>query len=245
MKKFLIIAAHSRLAQAFHSLYQSSIAIPKTECDITNKQSLEETFKKYPCDYVLNCAALTDIEYCEKNPTNCLDVNTIGVSHLNDLCQKFNKKLIHISSDYAVHPINIYGYSKYLSEQIISSEMLIIRTNFYDKQTYVVKKLLSNEKVSVYTNQQCNPISLNRLVEEIEKNKDKTGLLNIFTDKKISWQQFAQTFCSVFEKDSSLLVPTTFTNTAKHAPRPLSSFIKPDITITIAEDLKTFKQSLL
>ncbi len=244
MKEMLILGGNSRLAKAYKTLYSDqSILLPKAKCDITNPDSIKQTLKKSPAPYVLNCAALTDIELCESNPLSCFEINAIAVKNLQKLCQKYNKKLIHISSDYALRPKNIYGWSKYLSEKLLHKNTLIIRTNFYDLDTYIIERLLQNKPVDAYTNTYCNPISIQHLIKEIYSRKKETGLINIFTKEKITWYQFAQKVCAAFGLDPQKLVhKAIFRNQKEKAKRPLSSYVKPDITISIDDDLKTFKQ---
>ena len=141
-RKYLIIGGESRLAQCFFELYKKECwRLNKKECDITSLESVQKNIEKYPCRYVLNCAAITDIEKCEKDTELCFKVNVFGVFILNKICLQSGRKLIQLSSDYAVNPVNNYGWSKYLSEKFIHEKFLIIRTNFFDKSNFIVKNI--------------------------------------------------------------------------------------------------------
>lgn len=245
MKKFLILGGDSVLAIYFQKSYGAECEVlNRKKCDITDKKALEKIIRKSDCKYVLNCAAITDIEYCEINPKKCFEVNSIAIGNLNTLCQKYNKKLIHFSSDYAVNPINVYGYSKFISEQIIDqNNTLIIRTSFYSPNFYIIKSLLANKNTPVYKNMYFNPVSVTRLVSEIYKGKDRSGILNIFTDIKISKYDFAKKVTKTFNLDKKLISPVNFINNSKKAQMPLNSFVKSDIKISLDEDLLFFKKS--
>lgn len=244
MEPFLILGVNSRLAKVFRTIYPHNIFLSKTECDITSQKNLDSTFNKYTFKYVLNCAAITDISLCETSPKLCYDVNSIAVSNIQKVCHKYNRKLIHISSDYAVNPVNIYGFSKYISESILDDYSLIVRTNFYDTQTYIINKILNKEIVQSYENVYFNPVSIIRLVHEIYRNKDKNGLLNIFSDKKISMYTFAKKVTTIFGEDAALVKTSKYRQVVNAPAHPLSSYVKPDITVDIETDLEDFKKYL-
>lgn len=244
MKQFLILGGESRLARCFKSLYSNDcVVLNKNQCDITEPPSLENIIKNINCFYVLNCAAVTDTDECEKNPLHCFSVNVIAVYYLNKLCLKYKKKLIHISSNATTNPSNMYGWSKFLSEKMVHPHALIIRTDFYDRDTYIVKNLMQQKPTKAYSNVYFNPISANHLAYQIYTHKNSSGIINIFTNKKISFFEFAQEFCDVFGLDKPRLVKSMkFKNTSNHTPRPLNLFVKSTINRSIIEDLIDFKQ---
>lgn len=237
MKQFLILGGESRLAKCFQSLYSNeSIGLNKKQGDITKTLLLEQIIKKTACHYIFNCAAITDADECEKNPNLCFSVNALSVHTLSKICIKYRKKLIHISSNASVKPLNMYGWSKFLSEKMVQSQnTLIVRTDFYDKNTYIVKNLLLQNPIKAYTNVYFNPISINYLANQIYAYKDRSGIINIFTDRKISYFKFAQEFCKVFALNKTRLVKSI-------KVKPLNLFVKSTINRSIAEDLVDFKK---
>lgn len=244
MKHILILGGESRLARNFKSMYPDScIALSKKRCDLTQLPSLENVIKKTNCHYIVNCAAITDQEDCEKKPMECFSVNAIAVYYLQNLCLKYKKKLIHISSNAALNPVNIYGWSKFLGEKIVNYNFLIIRTDFYDRGTYIIKNLMQKKPIKAYANVYFNPISINHLSYEIYAQRNMRGTINVFTKEKISFLEFAQKFCDIFGLDKPRLVKREeFKNTANHTPRPLNLFVKSTINRSIIEDLIDFKQ---
>jgi dTDP-4-dehydrorhamnose reductase len=242
MLSFLLLGKDSTLAGYFLQKYGAeSIALNKKECDITDANTLEKTLRNSKAKYIINCAALTDVRHCESNPVECYEVNTMPVLVLSKLCRKYNKKLIHFSSDYAVNPTNIYGYSKFLSEQLADPNRdLVIRTSFYSPKYYIIKSLRSGETTNAYKNMFFNPVSVTRLVEEIFKNKDKVESLNIFTDKKISKYEFAKKVARSLGISEKLIHPVNYVNKKGELKLPLNSYVKSDIEISLNEDLKKF-----
>lgn len=245
MEKFLILGGESSLARGFFKYYRKECkSLSKKRCDITDLKILESVIKNSRCEYVINCAAITDIQFCEKNPKKCFEVNSIAVNNVGKFCDKYNKKFIHLSSDYAINPVNIYGYSKFISEKVLNlKKNLIIRTSFYSQDYFVIKSLLQGNKTLVYKNTFFNPVSINRLVLEIYRNKDKTGILNIFTDKKISKYSFGIKISKILKINNKLLKPGNFKNKLNEVTLPLNSVVKSDIKISLDEDLLSFKKS--
>ena len=57
---------------------------------------------------------------CEKNPIEAVKTNVIGTQNIVDLARKHNiQRLINISTDKAVNPINVMGATKLITERIV------------------------------------------------------------------------------------------------------------------------------
>jgi len=106
------------------------------------KPDTYELWLKYPYDVVINCIAHTDTY--DTNRDKHWDINYKAVTDLVDMCNKYKKKLIHISTDYLytgsdenateddipVHNKTWYGYTKLLGDahvQLKSDNYLIVR----------------------------------------------------------------------------------------------------------------------
>tara|TARA_Y100000310_G_scaffold84594_1_gene81498 strand:- start:10224 stop:11063 length:840 start_codon:yes stop_codon:yes gene_type:complete len=92
--------------------------------DIRDKERLSRAMNG--ADIVIHAAALKHVPLCEYNPIEAVTVNSLGSANVID-CAIDNKaqKVIAISSDKAVHPINIYGATKLVMEK------LIVQANVY------------------------------------------------------------------------------------------------------------------
>jgi len=109
--------------------------------DITNKKNCEKIFDVKP-DIIINTAAITNVDYCEKFEKNAFDVNVTGTKNIAKIAEKLGSKLIHISTDAVFsgskkfyveedkpNPISVYGKTKLESEKIISkvNDSVILR----------------------------------------------------------------------------------------------------------------------
>jgi len=74
------------------------VVLSKSECDIAISRHVECQFNTYRPSVVINCAAKTNLEYCQENKREAFDSNTYGILNLIEQCKKNNTKLVHISS---------------------------------------------------------------------------------------------------------------------------------------------------
>ena len=82
-------------------------------------------------DVVIHTAALKHVPVCEYNPIEAVKTNVMGSINVIDAAiDNSLDKVIAISSDKAVHPINIYGATK------LTMEKLFIQANVYGKTKF-------------------------------------------------------------------------------------------------------------
>ena len=88
--------------------------------DIRNKEKLK--YSMNDVDYVFHAAALKHVPTGENFPEEVIETNILGTKNVIEAAESCDvKKVISLSTDKAVYPINAYGMSKALAEKIISS----------------------------------------------------------------------------------------------------------------------------
>jgi UDP-glucose 4-epimerase len=86
--------------------------------DIRNERSIKNAVKGV--DYIFHAAALKQVPSCEFYPMEAVLTNIIGVENLLESAINANvKKIICLSTDKAVYPINAMGVSKSMMEKVI------------------------------------------------------------------------------------------------------------------------------
>lgn len=71
-------------------------------------------------DVVIHCAAMKRIEICEINPIEAVKTNILGTENVVAAAQEHGiARLISISSDKGVEPVNVYGMTKAIQEKIV------------------------------------------------------------------------------------------------------------------------------
>ena len=148
MSKILILGCGGMLGEAVKNEFPDAI---HTDYHITddwvkflNIKDYEavEKYIKYS-KMVINLAAVTDVDLCESNPLLCFEVNYLGAKTVADLCIKYKKELVYISTagifstpdkefftDTDIPaPTSMYAISKYLGEL----------TSLRHNMTYVIR----------------------------------------------------------------------------------------------------------
>ena len=103
--------------------------------DVRSENSLNQAM--VGVDYIFHAAALKQVPSCEFYPMEAVQTNIIGTENMLNSAIKHNvKKVICLSTDKAVYPINAMGVSKSLMEKVfvaksrINSETTIIGTRY-------------------------------------------------------------------------------------------------------------------
>jgi len=86
--------------------------------DIRDKERL--TLAMESADYVFNAAALKQVPSCEDNPFEAVKTNVIGTQNVIEVAMKLNvEKVVLISTDKVVNPVNTMGTTKLLAEKLM------------------------------------------------------------------------------------------------------------------------------
>ena len=73
-------------------------------------------------DYVVHAAAMKQVPACEYNPNEAIKTNIIGAMNVIDCAIDAKvKKVVALSTDKAVHPINLYGATKLCSDKLFTA----------------------------------------------------------------------------------------------------------------------------
>jgi dTDP-4-dehydrorhamnose reductase len=117
------------------------------ELDVTDLQALKSYLSSHPVDFIINCAAYTDVERAESEPDQAMKLNRDILVNLRS-CLEENRtvRLIHISTDYVYRgeqprpireddptaPLGVYARTKLEGENVLRGHprALIIRTSW-------------------------------------------------------------------------------------------------------------------
>lgn len=85
--------------------------------DVRDKERLERAFEGV--DYVIHAAALKQVPACEYNPAEAIKTNIGGAQNVIDAALNTGvKKVVALSTDKAVNPVNLYGGTKLVSDKL-------------------------------------------------------------------------------------------------------------------------------
>ena len=88
--------------------------------DVRDKERLKIALRDI--DYVVHAAALKQVPAAEYNPLECIKTNIQGAENIiNSVLETKVKKVIALSTDKAVNPVNLYGATKLASDKLFIS----------------------------------------------------------------------------------------------------------------------------
>jgi len=122
-------------------------AVSHAELDIADRDQVEQLVGAFVPDAIVNCAALTDVDGCERDPDRAFATNALALRHLAVAADRVGAHVVHISTDYvfdghaerpyhewdAVAPLSVYGWSKLGGERgLVAHPRLwtIVRTSW-------------------------------------------------------------------------------------------------------------------
>lgn len=126
--------------------------VTHSELDITKGQEVAIWMERLQPDIVINCVALSNVDYCEEHPREAFRVNAEGVKNICLILEETGGKMVHISTDYVfdgekgvpyeendpVNPLSVYAGSKLKGEEVVKRflpKSLIVRVQWlYGKQ---------------------------------------------------------------------------------------------------------------
>ena len=85
--------------------------------DVRDADRLRRAFEGV--DFVIHAAALKQVPSCEYNPNEAIKTNIHGAQNVIDAALDTNvKKVVALSTDKAVNPVNLYGGTKLVSDKL-------------------------------------------------------------------------------------------------------------------------------
>lgn len=130
-KKVIIYSRDEYKQSVLRSYYQDKIDMQKVRFfigDVRDKDRLYRAFRGV--DFVIHAAAMKQVPTCEYNPMEAVKTNIHGAQNIIEAALDCGvKKVVALSTDKAVNPINLYGGTKLVSDK------LFIAANAYKGST--------------------------------------------------------------------------------------------------------------
>lgn len=274
--KILVTGAGGQLSTELQGLSTNYtdyelLLLTKQQMSITEEEEVSKIITDFKPGYVINCAAYTAVDKAESDKEKAFAINGTATGLLAKYSLINNCRFIHISTDYVfdgsasspmkedqpVKPLNVYGESKLLGEQLAvmeNPESIIIRTSWvyssYGSNFVKTMIRLMNERehLNVVNDQYGSPTYAADLAEAIMQiitsGKWKPGIYHYSNKGIISWFDFATEISSIIKSNckvngiSSDLYPTP-------AKRPNYSVLDTSkFTQTFGIEMKQWKESL-
>ena len=204
------------------------------KADILKTDEINSVLDSTNPDWLINCAALADLEKCEEDPIQARILNTDLPAELATACAKRNIPFVHLSTDSVFDgthegmyteedepsPPGVYSQTKLEGERVVQQvnpQAIIARVNFYGWSLggrrslgeFFVNNLSEGRNVNGFTDVIFCPMWVNHLshtlLEMLEK--DLHGLYHVVGAQAMSKYQFGVEVARTFQLRESLIVP--------------------------------------
>ncbi|MBA2378180.1 MAG: dTDP-4-dehydrorhamnose reductase [Blastocatellia bacterium] len=226
-----------------------TLALSRTDLDISDADAVDAAFDRIMPDAVLNCAAYTDVDGAEVDEERCFAANATGVKNLAESALRVGAKLITVSTDYvfggeksdhyvesdAPNPLGVYARSKVEGETLAlnaNPDCIVVRsgwifgpggTNFL---SMIPLLLADGRQIKVISDAFGTPTYAKDLAQRMLELASSPGAGIVHAANAgggTSFSEFAMRVCEIGRFDKSLVTPVTFASLARPAPRPRSS----------------------
>lgn len=255
------------ISDIFKSSYIDCVDVE--ELDITDKEAVTAYVKNFKPNIIINCAAYTNVDGCEKNKDDAFRVNAIGARNMAIAAEKVNTKLVHISTDYVFagdgskpyrefdrpNPQNVYGASKYLGEQYVRdfcSRYFIVRTSWlygYVGKNFVktiMKAGRERSSLKVVNDQIGNPTNAVDLAYHVLKiaTTEEYGIYHCSGTGECSWFDFASKVIE-YAGIKAIVSPCTTEEYPRPAKRPAYSVLdNMMLRCTVEDEMRPWQDAL-
>ena len=223
-----------------------SAPFPVLKANFFDRNAFEPALQSTRPDWVINCAALANLEECEKHPGQARILNTDLPRDLANACARQGIKFIHLSTDAVFdgtgesvyteedepNPQSIYAQTKLDGERAVQEaypQAIIARVNFFgwslggrrSLAEFFVNNLSEGNNVNGFTDVIFCPMwvtDLSRtLIDMLEKNL--SGLYHVVGSQAISKYQFGLEVARRFGLSESLISPQSVERSGLTAKR--------------------------
>lgn len=241
--------------------------------NLTNSKELTSLINEIEPHYIVNCAAMTNVDQCQAEKKKCDLINVEAVNTLVKCAKANSIHLVHISTDFIFDgengpykeedkpsPINYYGLSKLKSEGIIINSEIkytILRTilvfGVVDNMSannivlYVKNALENKQEITMVDDQYRMPTFVDDLAQACLQSIERHayGVFHISSDELLSVYEMAIQIADVFDLDDTLIkrISTDQLNQAAKRP-PKTGFILDKAHKVLNFPFSSFKDKL-
>lgn len=223
-----------------------SAPFPVIKTNFFNTDAFKPMLDSTQPDWVINCAALANLDECEKHPDQARILNTDLPRELATTCAERNIKFVHLSTDAVFdgtkegayteedipNPQGVYSQTKLDGEravQEVNPQAIIARVNFYGwslgaKRSlgeFFVNNLSEGKNVNGFTDVIFCPMWVNHLAQTLLAmlERDLHGLYHVVGAQPMNKYQFGVEVARKFGLSESLISPQSVERSGLTAKR--------------------------
>jgi dTDP-4-dehydrorhamnose reductase len=244
----LTLADSQQITGVSHSNVLKDVPFQNVQANLTSAGSISRLISDHQPHLVVHCAAMANVDVCEKQPDQAMRINAEVPGELAAICREKNIKLVHISTDAvfdglrgdyseedAANPLSVYASSKLAGEKNVLRnypQALIARVNFYgfslrgsrSLAEFFLERLSTGQPVNGFVDVMFCPLYVVALIEILMQmvSKDLSGLYHVVSPESLSKYSFGVSIARKFGFDPGLIQPISVMEsslTARRSPR--------------------------
>ncbi len=214
------MGANGRLGAALFREYSreaSVVGLSHAQADLLKYEEIPALLSSFEFDLLINCAALTAVDYCEAHGDEAFRINGEAPGRLAAVCRERQAQMVHFSTDYVFdgrqrvpyteddqpRPLSIYGESKLAGEiNVLQADerFLVVRTSWVfgpDRPSFIdqlIQRARQTAEVAAVADKFSTPTYTADVAEwlRVAWEKQITGLLHLANEGACSWQEYGQ-----------------------------------------------------
>jgi dTDP-4-dehydrorhamnose reductase len=222
--------------------------------DLSLAGQARRLLQRHRPDWVVHCAAATDLDRCEREPEWAQALNVGMARQVAEACQELGARMAHISTDSVFdgaagdyterdepRPLNVYARTKLEGERAVQAACpaaLVVRTNFFGwtispRQSlaeWFLGRFERGEATPGFSDVYFSPLVVDHLARMLLEllGRDARGLLHLPGATCLSKYEFGVRLAKAFQHDPALVQPASVQDAGLRAVRPLRTCLQGD-----------------
>jgi dTDP-4-dehydrorhamnose reductase len=260
--KIAILGSRGRLGAALVRKWKDRHDVhgfARPDLDLLDPKSIDRSLDA-PFDWVINCAAYTNVDGAEKQPEEARLANTVAARRIAERCAKSGSRLIHTSTDYVFNgrqeepyaedappsPLGVYGQTKADGEFDVLAALpgaLVARVSWVfgpEKPSFVdmmLSRALAQDKVAAIADKWSTPSYTDDLAdwfEALAAADAPGGIYHLSNSGSCTWRDYAE---HALQCAAAQGLPVKTTTVAPLALKDMEAFVaeRPVYTVLSTE----------
>ncbi len=243
----LVLTAHEEheVIAVYHRHPIELEGVQSVSADLCQPGKAKKLFDRFRPDWVVHCAAATDVDACEDDSDSAFRLNSTMAGYVAAAAADTQARLIHISTDAVfdggawhysesdpTEPVNTYGKSKLAGEKMVTQaypQSTIVRTNIFGWNAqrkfslaeWFLDRLERGVNTPGFSNVFFSPILVNDLIDRLIQllKINHSEIIHLAGADCISKYEFGKELAVIFQLDPELVDPVSSENAGLKSPR--------------------------
>jgi dTDP-4-dehydrorhamnose reductase len=220
--KVVVVGSGGRLGAALVREWRAAgdevMGFDRAALDLASESEIRQKLMHLDFDVLVNCAALTNVDYCETHTDEAFAINAGAVQTLAEVCSRKQRRCVHISTDYvfdgakagayseedAPGPLGVYAASKLEGERRLletGDRDLAVRVSWVfgpDRPSFVdqiLARARTSADLAAVADKWAVPtytLDAARLLHPFLSDLPEGGLLHLCNAGECTWQEYGQ-----------------------------------------------------